>query len=167
MLYVASRRSPLLMTAREMPRLKRNGIAFGIQPRFVNVDRLPVVKPPWSSITAYHLDTGKIAWQVANGRGPKDHPLLEGLDLPDLGETGNAPGLLVTKHLIFHGHRTNQGTTLRALDKATGALVAEHRVQGRHLSAPPMTYLSGGRQFIVLATGAGLQPARLTAFRLP
>ena len=167
MLYVASRRSPLLMTAREMPRLKRNGIAFGIQPRFVNVDRLPVVKPPWSSITAYHLDTGKIAWQVTNGRGPKDHPLLEGLDLPDLGETGNAPGLLVTKHLIFHGHRTNQGTTLRALDKATGALVAEHRVQGRHLSAPPMTYLSGGRQFIVLATGAGLQPARLTAFRLP
>ena len=167
MLYVASRRAPLLMTAREMDRLKRNDIAFGIQPRFLNVERLPVVKPPWSSITAYHLDTGEIAWQVANGRGPKGHPLLKGLDLPDLGERSNAPGLVVTKHLIFHGHRTDDGTTLRALDKATGALVAEHPVEGAHLSAPPMTYMAGGRQFIVLATGAALEPARLTAFRLP
>ena len=167
MLYVASRRAPLLMTAREVDRLKRNDIAFGIRPRFINVERLPVVKPPWSSITAYHLDTGEIAWQVANGRGPKGHPLLKGLDLPDLGERSNAPGLVVTKHLIFHGHRTDDGTTLRALDKATGALVAEHPVEGAHLSAPPMTYMAGGRQFIVLATGAALEPARLTAFRLP
>ncbi len=167
MLYVASRRSPLLLTASEMPRLKRNGIAFGVRPRWLNVEGLPVVRPPWSSITAYHLDTGEIAWQVANGRGPKDHPLLKELDLPDLGERGNAPGLVVTKHLVFHGHRSDQGTTLRILDKATGALVSEHPVQGGHLSAPPMTYLAGGRQFIVLATGAGLEPARLTAFRLP
>ena len=166
LLYVASRREPLLMTARKMP-LSRNGMPFAIRPSAVNLDGIPVVKPPWSSITAYRLDTGEVAWQVANGRGPKEHPLLKDLDLPDLGERGNAPGLLVTKHLIFHGHRTRAGTTLRALDKATGALVWEHAVDGTHLSAPPMAYLAGGRQFVVIATGAGVQPARLTAFRLP
>ena len=131
------------------------------------MDGIPVVKPPWSSITAYRLDTGEVAWKVANGRGPKEHPLLEGLDLPDLGERWNAPGLLVTKHLIFHGHRRREGSSLRALDKTTGALIWEHAVDGTHQSAPPMTYQSGGRQFVVLATGAGVQPARLTAFRVP
>ena len=166
MLYVASRREPLLMVAREMP-LTRNGMPYRIRPSSVDIVGIPVIKPPWSSITAYHLDTGEIAWKVANGRGPKDHPLLKGLDLPDLGERGNAPGLLVTKQLVFHGHRSRGSTTLRMLDKATGALVGEHAVQGAHLSAPPMTYLAGGKQFVVLATGNATQPARLTAFRLP
>ena len=58
-------------------------------------------------------------------------------------------------------------SSLRALDKLTGALVWEHPVDGTHLDAPPMAYMSGGRQFVVVATGAGVQPARLTAFRLP
>ena len=166
MLYVASRREPLLMTAREMP-LSRNGMPYRIRPTGVDIDGLPVVKPPWSSITAYQLDTGEVAWKVANGRGPKDHPLLKDLDLPDLGDRWNAPGLLVTKHLIFHGHRSRAGTTLRALDKSTGALVWEHPLQGTHQVAPPMAYMAGGRQFVVIATGASVQPARLTAFRLP
>lgn len=166
MLYVASRREPLLMVAREIP-LTRNGMPYRIRPGGIDVDGLPVVKPPWSSITAYHLDTGEIAWKVANGRGPKDHRLLRGLDLPDLGERANAPGLLVTKHLIFHGHRAREGSSLRALDKATGALVWESAVNGMHLSAPPMTYMAGGRQFVVIATGSAREPARLTAFRLP
>ena len=166
MLYVASRREPLLMTARPMSR-SRNGQPYSIRPGGVDMDGIPVVKPPWSSITAYQLDTGEVAWKVANGRGPKDHPALKGLDLPDLGDRWNAPGLLVTKHLIFHGHRSQAGTTLRALDKSTGALVWEHSLEGTHQDAPPMAYMAGGRPFVVIATGANVQPARLTAFRLP
>ena len=168
MLYVASRRSPLLMTARPI-NADRFGFRYRIQPRGVDIGGLPVVKPPWSSITAYRLDTGEIAWQVANGAGPREHPLLKGLDLPDLGVPNNAPGLLVTKRLLLHGHRAGweKPSSLRALDKATGALVWEHTVQGTHLSAPPMTYLAGGKQFVVVATGAGIEPGRLTAFRLP
>ena len=76
-------------------------------------------------------------------------------------------GLLVTRHLIFHGHRSDGGTTLRALDKTTGALVWEHPLQGTHQDAPPMAYMAGSKQFVVIATGASVQPARLTAFRLP
>ncbi|MDE0441469.1 MAG: PQQ-binding-like beta-propeller repeat protein [Gammaproteobacteria bacterium] len=166
MLYVASRREPLLMTARPMPN-SRSGQPYRIRPTGFDMDGVPVVKPPWSSITAYRLDTGQVAWKVANGRGPKEHPLLKDLDLPDLGDRWNAPGLLVTSHLIFHGHRSDGGTTLRALDKTTGALVWEHPLEGTHQDAPPMAYMAGGRQFVVIATGAGVQPARLTAFRLP
>ena len=165
-LYVASRREPLLMTARPTPN-SRNGQPYRIRPTGVDMDGIPVVKPPWSSITAYRLDTGEVAWKVANGRGPKEHPLLKDLDLPDLGDRWNAPGLLVTRHLIFHGHRSDGGTTLRALDKTTGALVWEHPLLGTHQDAPPMAYMAGSKQFVVIATGAGVQPARLTAFRLP
>ena len=166
-LYVASRRMPLLITAAEVDE-ERFVQPYRIQPRGLNVDGLPVVKPPWSSITAYHLDTGEIAWQAANGRGPVDHPLLAGLDLPDLGVPGNAPGLLVTRTALFHGHRRDSGgSVLRILDKATGGLLAEHALAGTHMSAPPMAYMAGGRQFVVVATGAGLEPGRLTAFRLP
>ena len=165
-LYVASRREPLLMTARPTPN-SRNGQPYRIRPTGVDMDGIPVVKPPWSSITAYRLDTGEVAWKVANGRGPKEHPLLKDLNLPDLGDRWNAPGLLVTRHLIFHGHRSDGGTTLRALDKTTGALVWEHPLLGTHQDAPPMAYMAGSKQFVVIATGAGVQPARLTAFRLP
>ena len=168
MLMVASRRWPLLVTARKIDE-ERFGFPYRIRPSGVDVDGLPVVKPPWASITAYHLDSGEIAWQVANGAGPKNHPLLQGLDLPDLGEPMNAPGLLLTKTLIFHGHRGGwRGPSyLRALDKATGTVVAVHELEGTHSVSPPMTYLAGGKQFVVIATGSGLEPGRLTAFRLP
>ncbi len=168
MLYVASRRMPLLLTAQEID-AERFGFGYRVRPSSVRIGELPVVKPPWSSITAYRLDSGEIAWQVANGEGPKGNPLLQGLDLPDLGVPTNAPGLLVTKTAIFHGHRRGweQPSTLRALDKATGNFLWEHPVQGTHSVSPPMTYIAAGKQFIVLATGTGMEPGRLTAFRLP
>lgn len=168
MLFVASRRWPLLLTARKID-AERHGFPYRIRPSGVDIEGLPVVKPPWASITAYHLDSGEIAWQVANGRGPHGHPLLQGLDLPDLGTPGNAPGLLATKTLLFHGHRADrrQPSKLRVLDKRNGELLLEREFQGTHLTAPPMTYLAGGKQFVVIATGAGLEPGRLTAFRLP
>ncbi len=90
MLYVASRRMPLLATALEQD-VERFGQPYRIQPDMLNIDGLPVVKPPWSSVTAYRLDSGEIAWQVANGRGPVDHPLLKDLDLPDLGVPATRP----------------------------------------------------------------------------
>ena len=167
MLYVASRRMPLAIHAVERD-VERFGQPYHISPNMVAVDGLPVVKPPWSSITAYRLDTGEIAWQRPNGRGPVDHALLKGLDLPDLGVPGNAPGILVTETLLFHGHRRGRGggSVLRALDKAMGTVLAEHPLPGTHLLAQPMTYMAGGRQFVVVATGSGLEPQRLTAFRL-
>ena len=170
MLYVASRPDLSVLTARKI-NAERFGFPYRIQSDDMRtIGGLPVVKPPWATITAYRLDDGAIAWQVANGAGPRDHPLLCDLDdLPDLGVPGNAPGLLLTKTLLFHGHRESaEGpSALRALDKATGAFLGERALQGTHVRAPPMTYLAGGKQYVVIATGLGWEPARLTAFRLP
>ena len=169
MLYVTSFRMPFVLTAKKVSK----GYKYLMEEDYLNVDGLPAVKPPWSSITAYTLDNGNIAWQVPNGVGPRDHELLKDLDLPDLGAIYEAPGLLVTKGAIFFGHTEelrdgyDQATTLRAVDKQTGTLLWQHAVSGSHFWAPPITYMAGGRQFIVVATGSSTEPARLTAFRLP
>jgi len=168
MLYVASRRLPTLLKARKVRR-KNFGFDYMVDPSFPFIrGGLPLVKPPWASITAYALDTGEIAWKVANGPGPRGHGLLAGLDLPDLGDIGAAPGLLATKRLLFLGGGQGNGQAeLRALDNASGVLLWRHGLEGTHEMAPPMTYTAGGRQFIVIGTGGATQPARLTAFRLP
>ena len=165
MCYVAARRMPTLITAREVDQA-RFGTRYQATFRMPSGDGLPFVKPPWSSITAFQLDTGDIAWQVPNGIGPVDHPSLKGLDLPALGNPGTAPGLLITRAAIFLGHWSD-GTVLRALDKHSGALLWEHSVEGSHVEAPPMTYMAGGQQYIVISTGSAIEPSRLTAFRLP
>src|SRR5207342_360301 len=63
---------------------------------------LPLLKPPYGRITAIDLNKGEHVWMVPNGDGPRDHPLLKGLNLPPLGHPGrSAP--LVTRTLLFVG----------------------------------------------------------------
>src|SRR5262249_25513820 len=45
------------------------------------MDGLPIWKPPYGRITAYNMNTGDTMWVVANGDGPRNHPLLKGLNL--------------------------------------------------------------------------------------
>jgi quinoprotein glucose dehydrogenase len=51
---------------------------------------------------------------------------------------------------------------LRAFDKATGKTIAEIPLPAQP-SGTPMTYMAGGKQYIVLATTDG----RMVAFSLP
>ncbi|XOV89253.1 MAG: PQQ-binding-like beta-propeller repeat protein [Pseudomonadota bacterium] len=167
-LFVPSRRLPTILAAIPVDET-RFGYPYMVRSTFPFVDGLPIVKPPWGSITAYDMDSGEIAWRAVNGSGPRDHPLLKGLELPDLGAV-EAPGLLIAGDLLFYGHRGNAPageSYLQARDKHSGELVFSHAVKGLHAQAPPMTYMAGGRQFVVIATGSSTEPARLTAFRLP
>jgi quinoprotein glucose dehydrogenase len=56
---------------------------------------------------------------------------------------------------------------LRAYDKNTGEIVWEHPIETAYHDAAPMTYQWRGKQYIVIATGGQLLPAKLTAFSLP
>ncbi len=54
----------------------------------------------------------------------------------------------------------------RAFDKATGELVMEMALpQGP--TGTPMTYMAGGHQYIVVATGGLRTPSKLYALALP
>ena len=141
----------------------------------LNVQGLPLAKPPYASISAIDLNKGEILWQIAHGETPdniRNHPSLQGVDIPRTGRAG-AFGVLVTKSLLISGERGvfttpsgKQGAMLRAYDKATGKGVgAVYMPQGQ--TGTPMTYMFGGKQYIVLAIGGPGFPAEFIAFKLP
>jgi quinoprotein glucose dehydrogenase len=132
------------------------------------LQRLPVVKPPWTRITAINLNTGDMVWQVPNGPTPdwvKNHPLLKGVTLPQTGSLGRAPLLMVTKTLLFSGSGYNTDpAAFRAYDKKTGALVWEVPTTPGPPNGVPMTYMHRGKQYIVVAVQG--DPATRTATQL-
>jgi quinoprotein glucose dehydrogenase len=142
----------------------------------LSVQGLPIVKPPYSRITAFDMDNGTIKWMVPFGATPPaitNHPALKGLNLGPLGRPGNNSGTMVTRTLLVAGERNNgptpsgaRGAMLRAFDKATGK-----EVGAVYLPAPqtgtPMTYMAGGKQYIVLAISGAGYSGELIAFRLP
>lgn len=166
-LYLSSRRQYIVVGMRRVEDPVARGYDFEHKFYRVDIDGLPVVKPPWGTLTAYDMHRGEIAWQTPHGNGPRGRDPLKGLGLPPLGNP-NAAGVLVTRTLLFAGDRGDAGgpSFLRAYDKATGDTLWEAELPGRHHNAPPMTYLAGDRQFIVIGVGGAAEPARLVAFKL-
>jgi quinoprotein glucose dehydrogenase len=141
----------------------------------LNVQGLPLVKPPYGRITAIDLNQGDIAWQIAHGETPdniRNHPALKGLNIPRTGRIGRI-GTLVTKTLVIAGEGGfatqpdgRRGAMLRAYDKASG-----RELGAVYMPAPqtgsPMTYTLGGKQYIVLAISGNGFGSELIAFKLP
>ena len=136
----------------------------------LTVQGLPLVKPPYGSISAIDLNKGEILWQIANGDSPdniRNNPVLKGLNIPRTGRPG-VFGVLVTKTLVICGERSagKSDVMLRAYDKATGKEVGAVPMPAGQ-TGTPMTYTLNGKQYIVVAIAAGGFPAELIAFRLP
>lgn len=134
----------------------------------LRVQGLPLVKPPYGSIVAIDMDKGEILWTIAHGETPdniRNHPALQGLNIPRTGRQSNTIGVLVTKTLLIAGD-PGAGALLRAYDKRTG-----QDVGGVYLPAgqtgTPMTYMLDSKQYLVLAIGGQNYPAEYIAFKLP
>jgi quinoprotein glucose dehydrogenase len=142
----------------------------------LTVQGLPLIKPPYGSIVAIHMDKGEILWKIANAETPdnvRNSPALRGLSIPRTGRAANTIGLLVTKTLLIVGEPGvftlpdgRRGAMLRAYDKISGTEVgAVYMPSGQ--TGTPMTYSLAGRQYIVVAIGGQNYNSELVAFRLP
>jgi quinoprotein glucose dehydrogenase len=141
----------------------------------LDVQGLPLIKPPYGRISAIDLNKGDILWQVPHGETPDriaNHPALKGMNIPRTGRPGNV-GTLVTKTLLVAGEpgfgptpSGQRGSMLRAYDKTSG-----REVGAVYLPAPqsgsPMTYLLNGKQYLVLAISGANYSGELLALRLP
>lgn len=143
----------------------------------LNVQGLPLVKPPYGILAAIHLDRGEIAWQAPHGDTPdniRNHPALRGLNLPKTGQPGTSGvGLMVTKTLVIMGDAQatappgrQRGAMLRAYDKATGQEVGAVWMPAPQ-SGSPMTYMLDGKQYIVVAVSGDNYSGEYLAFSLP
>ena len=138
---------------------------------------LPLTKPPYGRITAIDMNTGEHVWMVPNGNGPRNHPTIEHLNLPRLGQPGRAMTLL-TKSLLFvsegdpimvrtpPGAGEDAGKSFRAYNKDSGAVIWETTFQAG-TNGSPITYMHNGKQYIVMPIGSLDHPGEWVALALP
>jgi len=155
-----------------MPPKKASGGGF----TRLNVDDLPLIKPPYGTITAINLDEGKILWQIAHGETPdvvRNYPGFKGMNIARTGQQTYNIGTLVTKSLVIAGEGQvtttadhPRGAMLRAYDKATGKEVGAVYMPAPQ-SGSPMTYMVNGKQYIVVAVSGGPYSGEYIAYTLP
>ena len=142
----------------------------------LSVRGLPLIKPPYGTISAINLDKGEIVWQTAHGDTPdaiRNNPALKGLNIPKTGQSDYNVGTLVTKSLVIagDGQITNtpehpRGAMLRAYDKATGQQAGAIWMPAPQTGSP-MTYMLNGKQYIVVAISGGAYSGEYVAYSLP
>ena len=129
---------------------------------------LPLVKPPYGTITAIDLNTGDHIWQIPNGSTPdriRNHPALAGVDIGNTGAPTHATKL-VTRTLLMYGEGRRGAPIFRALDKMTGEELGAVELPGDTYTAP-MTYMHEGRQYVTVAIRLPEGEYGLVALRLP
>jgi quinoprotein glucose dehydrogenase len=139
----------------------------------LNVRGLPLIKPPYATITAIDMDKGEQLWRIPHGETPdnvKNHPALKGIDIPRTGRPGRI-GVLTTKTLLIAGeggfatYPEGRGAYLRAYDKATGADIGKIFMPAPQTGSP-MTYMLNGTQYLAVAVSGPGYAGELLVYKL-
>ena len=134
--------------------------------KFQDPDGYPAVQPPWGTLNAIDLNTGKYLWKVPLG----EYPELAAKGIKDTGSE-NYGGPIVTAGGVVVIAATVYDHKIRAFNSDTGKLLWEAELPYAGV-ATPATYMIDGKQFIVIATSnqrtpKGPQGAAYVAFALP
>ncbi len=128
---------------------------------------IPCTPPPWGTLTAIDMDSGKTRWQIPLGQIRQF-----GITIPaswGWGSPNIAGPILTASGLVFVAGTLDR--KIRALDVDSGEELWQADLPVA-ATALPMTYRSNGRQYVVIAAGgtprAGTRSGDvIRAFALP
>jgi quinoprotein glucose dehydrogenase len=128
------------------PRLEPPGTRYWTGYGYMNSsDGLPAINPPWSTLTAYDLNTGTMKWKIPFGGVTR----LEEKGITNTGSYWPRGGVVVTASgLIFGGSKSDN--TLRAYDEATGKVLWETKLPAGPEGIPAV-YAINGREYLVIS----------------
>lgn len=132
--------------------------------KFRDPDGYPATTPPWGSLTAINLDTGKHVWKIPFG----EYPELTAQGIKGTGSENHGGGIVTAGGLLFIG-ATHYDNKFHAFDKRTGRLLWETKLPHAG-NATPSTYEVNGKQYVVIPAGGGRERdsgGSFVAFALP
>jgi len=134
--------------------------------RFDDAEGYPAVAPPWGTLSAIDLNTGKYLWKLPLG----EYPELAAKGMKNTG-TENYGGPIVTAGGLVIIAATDFDRKIRAFNSRTGEVLWEGSLPFAGV-ATPATYMVDGKQFVVIATNGtrdqrSPQGAVYVAFSLP
>jgi glucose dehydrogenase len=134
--------------------------------KFFDPDGYPAVQPPWGTLNAIDLNTGKFLWKIPLG----NYPELAAQGLTNTG-TENYGGPVLTASGVLFIAATIYDHQIRAFDATSGTLLWQANLPYAGV-ATPATYMVNGKQYVVIATSNARNPkapqgAAYVAFALP
>jgi quinoprotein glucose dehydrogenase len=127
--------------------------AWGFGP-WLNRTGVPCSAPPWGSLAAIDLNTRRVLWDRPVGTGEDSGPFNVPSKLPLTIGVPSLSGTLTTRGgLTFLSGTADQYA--RAFDLATGKELWKARLPAGG-QATPMTYMAGGRQYILVTAGGNM-----------
>ena len=131
-----------------------NGLAKGPQipyrmtgyNKFLDNKGLPAISPPWGTLNAIDLNTGKYLWKIPFG----EEPLLAEKGIHDTGVENYGGPVITSNGLIFIA-ATKDGY-FRVFDADNGSLLWKMKLPAAGF-ATPATYMVNGKQYVVIACG--------------
>ena len=134
--------------------------------KFLDPDGYPAFTPPWGTLSAIDLKTGRYLWKTPLG----EYPALADLGMKITGSENYGGPIVTAGGVLFIG-ATVYDRRFHAYDSRSGKLLWETQLPFAGM-ATPSTYMIDGRQFVVIASSGGRDPkspvgGAYVAFALP
>jgi quinoprotein glucose dehydrogenase len=131
------------------PSTNNDPYAFDGYKRFLDPDGYPAISPPWGTLSALDVNTGKYVWKQHLG----EYPELAAQGMKNTGSE-NYGGAVVTAGGVLFIAATVYDNQFRAFDKANGKLLWQTTLPAAGI-ATPATYSVKGKQFVVIGASGG------------
>jgi quinoprotein glucose dehydrogenase len=183
MLYVNTQRLPFVIAVRQPQPSESSYNFIGLPTILPGPQGLPLLKPPFGSIVAIDMNSGEHRWRIPVGRSDalasiQKLGIHERLGLPFRSWTLVTKTVMIVVQAGYYGPARfvpglsrpirdlhNLDPHLWVYDKTNGEMLAEIALPANAMGAP-ITYMVGGKQFIVFPVGGGPVVEELIAVAL-